>query len=159
MAPYASWAQVAEVVKGERRLKDLLLPKTETAEAHPFFDQRSAVAARVVDASLTKAGYETPLDSITDVALQNAYIGILVGLLTEGNSNREPWMDLLYRSGLAYLAKIEKGTPVLGVTADSSSTIDLVLFGAESSPVFDDADAYAEVHSVFANLGRRPWGW
>lgn len=156
MPPYVTWAQTAEIVKGEKRLKEILLPKTETADVHPFFDKMVATASRIIDAALEKAGYSTPLDEITDLALQNAAVGIVVGLITEANDTRAPWMDALYKSGMAYLFRVEKGTPVKGADEDATATMDLVLSNGSDAAVFDGADADAEIHGVFADLGSGP---
>jgi len=160
---YGSWDEVAEAVQGEQRLKDMLLPRIETAEDHPFFDQQAAVADRRADVELEQAGYETPLADASDPLFKNAWIGLLVGLLTEGSSNREPFEDALHKSALDYFKRLGKGTvTVLGADVDETPVNSSLMIGsnANANPTFDYESGDAEILGVFSGLGAGPGrGW
>jgi hypothetical protein len=156
--PYVTWSEVASAVKGDKRLRDLLLPLTETADAHPFFDEQAAAASQIADAELERGGYAVPLDApLEDVQLRNAVIGVLIGLLTISNSNREAWMEKLEAAGYAWLAKIGDGeVTVIGASTDSTDEIAAgagTFHGTEiDDPVFDIGDPRASVLDVFPSL-------
>lgn len=155
--PYTTWEEVAEAVQGEQRLKDMLLPRVETAEEHPYFDQQLAIASRRADVALEVAGFTTPLASVTDPLLKNAIIGYLIGILTQSSSSREPFEQALFAAAEAYFAKMEKGgVTVLGVVEDEDSTEAALTMGGnfERESVFDFTQADAEILGVFASLGR-----
>jgi hypothetical protein len=157
--PYVTWEEVAAAVQGEERLRDMLLPRIETASVHPYFDQQVAVAQRLADVDLELAGYVVPLTSITDTLLRHAIIGLVVGLLTESSSSREQWQIDLYNAGLAYFKKVREGAPVGGLTVDDTPSTASILVGAgnnDLAPIFDYEQPNAEVLSVFAGLGAGP---
>mgnify|MGYP003423069955 CR=1 FL=1 len=159
---YVTWAEVAEAVQGEQRLKDILIPRVETAESHPFFDQQLAVAQRRADVELEQAGYDTPLASVDDPLLKNAIIGLLVGLLTESSSSREAFMDALHESALAYFKRLGKGTiTVLGADPDATPTAESLMVESHATAgAFDFETGDAEILGVFAGLGADPSrGW
>jgi hypothetical protein len=159
---YLTWDEVAEAVQGEERLQSMLLPRIETEDDHPFFDQQLAVAQRRADVELEQAGYEVPLDSVTDPLLKNAIIGLLVGLLTEASSGREPFMDALYKAALEYFKRLGKGTiTVLGAEVDDTPETESLMLGTTPDrPVFDySGGADAEILHVLAPLGSGRAGW
>lgn len=158
--PYLSWEFIAQFVQGEKRLReDVLLGHGETAESHPFFDEKAAAADRFANKQFRKAGYDTPLDEIRDKDVKNALAGYYVGLFTETLSSREPWMETAYKTGKAYLESIGKGE----ITLDEAELSDEPTGTGRSEsrlvdePVFDLTDPYAAAHGVFREL-RAPRG-
>jgi hypothetical protein len=94
---------------------------------------------------------------LEDVQLRNAVIGVLIGLLTISNSNREAWMEKLEAAGYAWLAKIGDGeVTVIGASTDSTDEIAAgagTFHGTEiDDPVFDIGDPRASVLDVFPSL-------
>lgn len=161
--PYVTWDEVANDVQGEDRLKEILLPRIEDADSHPFFDQKLAAAMRYADVAMENGGLETPPPEPYDPLFKRAVSGILVGFLTEGSSKREGFEQGLWESGVAYFAKVEEGTAsVLGAEDESPAASSLLLgFSADRSNVFDYDDPESEISGVFAPLGHRSsrFGW
>jgi hypothetical protein len=162
--PYTTWAEVADKVDGEKLLKALLLPQVETAEDHPYFDDQVTVADRLINVELERAGYVWPLgEPLEDAALRRAAAGIVVGLISEGKSNRQKYMEELYKAGMKYITRIGNSeVKVLGAEVAGASDGDLFMGGSSvDEPVFDIGDPYARAHDVFADLSmptrRRTW--
>jgi hypothetical protein len=163
--PYTTWAEVADKVDGEKLLKALLIPQVETAEDHPYFDDQVAVADRLINVELERAGYIWPLpdEPLEDAALRRAAAGIVVGLISEGKSNRQPYMGELHKMGMKYITRIGDGeVKVLGAEVAGASDDDLFMGGSSvDEAVFDIGDPYAKAHDVFADLSmptrRRTW--
>jgi phage gp36-like protein len=153
--PYLTWQYMAAFVEGEKRLKDDIVRRGQTAENHPFFDEKEEVVAELVDAAVAAAGYETPLAELPPV-LKDAAAGILVGLLAETSSSREPWIDTVHKAGMAYLESVKAGEVVI-VDADlADEPIDGVAapYGRfVDTAIFDTADPDAAAHHIFPPLG------
>lgn len=160
---YTTFAEVADKVGGVPRLVgDVMVGHAdETEESHPFFDSQAEVADREVDIALAQGGYETPLTTpLTDAKLKNAHLGVLLGLLSETSSSREEWMIDLEEAGREYLAQIAArqvtvvGGEVVAEEADGG------IFGQlDETPLFAIGDPYADVNSVYGNLGPGPRSW
>jgi hypothetical protein len=162
--PYVTWAEVAEEVQGEQRLKDMLLPRVETASVHPYFDQKLEVAEGLANSALRAAGYVTPLAAVTDALFRESLIGVLIGYLTNSSSSREQWEIDRHNAGLAYFKALAKGDYVVeGAETDTdvNDSTSLILGGGSPEPaIFDYTEGTAETLSVFADLGRGPgFGW
>jgi hypothetical protein len=161
--PYATWAKVADEMS-EPRLKDMLLPHVETADSHPYFDQKSEAVDGIANAALRKAGYVTPLAVVTDGLFRESYIGVLIGLLANTSSSREGWEVDRYNAGMVYFKALAKGEyTVEGAETDTDvddSTSLILGSGSPEPAIFDYTDGTAETLGVFADLGRGPgYGW
>lgn len=157
---YVTWTEFADALQGEDRVKRMHPKlKTETADAHPFFSSQLAIAARRADVELEQAGYEIPLASISDPLLKNAIIGLLVSVITETSSSREPFADSLASSADAYFKRLGKGTiTVLGATEDDTPQMGALMIGsAMDTPVFDVGGEAEHVFARFGPFGDR-WG-
>jgi hypothetical protein len=160
--PYITWQKFAAAVQGEDRMKAMHAElATETAEVHPFFDSQLAIVERRVDVELEQAGYATPLDAVTDPLLENAIVGLLVGVLTASLSNREQFHADLHAGALDYFKRLGKGTiTVLGATADTTPTADALMMGSTpEQAVFDNYAGDAEIAGILAPLGRVGGYW
>lgn len=161
---YQTFAEVANAVGGEKRLlNDVYVGHAdETAESHPYFDMHAATADRDVDIALDAGGYEYPLPSLTDPKLRNAWLGIVIGYLSQASSDREQWMKDLEAAGRADLAAIASGQlKVLGATeADDTEEADLAIMGQLpiNSPFALD-DPWSDVNRVYGSLGPSPRRW
>lgn len=153
---YVTWTEFADALQGEARMK-ALNPKLaqETSETHPFFTSQLAIASRRADLALDAAGFVTPLESVDDPLLRNAIIGLLAHVLTETSSSREPFVDALRLSALAYFKDLAAGSiTVIGATEDETpENVSLVMGTGHDAPVFDVGGSSDR---VFARLG--PWG-
>ena len=161
-----TFAEVANAVGGAKRLvQDVYVGhEDETAESHPYFDMHAATADRDVDIALTAGGYETPLASMTDPKLRNAWLGIAIGYLSQASSDREEWMKDLEAAGVAFLARIanrEDGITIIGaVEADETVDASGAIFGQVPDGLFALDDPYSSVNTVYEYLGpgpRRRW--
>lgn len=157
---YIEWADVAEVVEGEKRLQTILLPHVETEDEHPHFDEHVEVAQGMIDSALHAGGYTTPLaEPLADTVLKRAGIGVVVGLITQAKSNREPWMDRLEQFGLKHLKKIEKGeAQVIGadVLDSGDEAFEEAIYGTKADvPTFDSVLPDVGINDVFADLDLR----
>lgn len=160
--PYNTFAETAAAVGGVQRLTSTVMVghEDETLESHPFFDDKVLVADQEVDTALDSAGYETPLDSITDAKLKNAHLGVLLGLLSETSSAREQWMIDLEASGRAYLAQIAARQVAVIGAEPLAEEADGGIFGQlDETPLFAIGDPSADVNSVYADLGPGPRSW
>lgn len=160
--PYVTWEEVAADVQGEDRLKAMLLPRIEDADEHPFFDQKLAAASRYADVAMERAGLATPAEPPYDPLFKRAVSGILVGMLTEGSSKREPFEQTLWESGVAYFEQVEAGdTSVLGAEAEPTTAAQSLLLGpnGERANIFDYESGHAEIEDVFSPLGSSRFGW
>ncbi len=154
--PYVSWEEVADAVQGEDRLLELLAGHDDDPEG--WFDHQLAVVQRFTDVALEKAGYVTPMTSITDTLLRHAIIGKLVGLITESSSSREPFIDDLVKGADLYFKELKKGdASVLGAVADTPAADSLIISNMAEPAIFDGPDS--EASHVFAPLGRFYGGW
>lgn len=155
---YTTWERVAAKVEGEERLIDLLLPNVEDANDHPFFDDQLAAASGMLNNELARAGYEFPLVTVNghleDVTLENALIGVLIGLIKQTSSNREPWIDKYAEWGNRYIRQIGDGEIIVsGAEADETEDTTGVIAGSfADTPVFDTEDPYDGAGAVFSDL-------
>jgi hypothetical protein len=158
-----TFAEVADAVGGVKRLvHDVYVGhEDETVDAHPYFDMHAATADRDVDIALNAGGYETPLSSMTDPKLRNAWLGIVIGYLSQASSDREEWMKALEAAGIAFLARIanrEDGITVIGaIEADETVDASGAIFGQQDgSRLFALDDPWSSVNTVYENLGPGP---
>lgn len=132
----------------------------DTADVHPAYDKHVATAIDISEAELRRGGYVTPLDvPLQDLALQRAMIAILIDVATKTSSSRESWVDEFAKWGRGYLSRIGDGEITIeGVALGGSGAAESGgVLGAHFREryAFDLDDPYAEVNSVFADLG--PW--
>lgn len=156
-----SFAAVADAVGGDKRLVQSVYVghQDETADNHPYFDDMAAIADRDVNLALESGGYEYPLVSLTDVKLRNAWLGIVIGYLSQASSDREQWMKDLEAAGRADLAAIaSRELKILGaIEADESEDASMSIFGQQDETrLFAVGDPFSSVNSVFSNLGPGP---
>ncbi len=158
---YLTFAEVAKEVKGTKRLLEILAGTGDTADVHPYFDSKAAETDATVNAALEQGGYVTPLAvPLTDGPLRNAWLGLMLHALLQTDSGKEAWVEKLYAAALAHLAKISnrEGITVIGAAEDEESGVASVIGTFEEEAVFDLGDPYAQVHDVYADLGRpRRW--
>lgn len=152
--PYVTWAEVAGKVGGEKRLVEVVLAgHDDTADDHPFFDETAAVVDRLVDTALAKAGYEIPLEELTDPLLRDAWIGLFVGKATEASSSRERWMELHEASAKEYLDQLKGGELSVVGAEEEADTSAQIVGSYEDESVFDSPT----YDYVFGSLGPPPW--
>lgn len=157
--PYVTYAYVAEQVDGEKRLRELLeghpTDLAATAEGpRPFFDEQEANAEREVNNKLRRAGIVVPLTGTIDPIIQRATAAITVDLISQTDSNREPWIDRWATWARGYLDTIADGeSDVLGAEETPIPFDDSEIEGTLlDAPIFDSLDPRARVTSVFRML-------
>lgn len=152
---------MAQLVEGEKRLKEEFVRRGETADQHPFFDFKSAAVDRIADNEFRRAGYATPIENLTDEAALNAIGGVMVGLMTDMISNRTDFMVNAYNEGMKYLKRVGDGEIKLEIDEIETEPDEEQNASAEGyradEAVFDDADPYALGAGVFPPL-RAPRG-
>lgn len=168
---YFTWADVAGVVKGEKRLRELLAPSQDTSADHPEFDRFYQIAVDVTEPELQNAGYDVPLPTpLVDAALRNAMIGIFLGSMTEGKGEVEPWIETLYGRGMKWVQRIGAGdVTVKGAAASPAGPVNdvsaasRISFNAPTVFRFDTDDDESVVNDLFgdfeAGRRRRRSGW
>lgn len=163
--PYFTWADVVSVAKGEKVLRELLAPSTDTSADHPVFDEHYETAVSIAEAELGRAGVQLPLPTpLQDAALRNAMIGVFLGNVTAGKSDREPWLDKLEAMGLKWLKRIGDGDLIIKGAASedggvsSMTTAGRIGFNAPAHYSFDRDDDNAPINEVFSDLDPGPIG-
>lgn len=114
--PYVTFAETREILTVSR-MKEVLAGHSADLDAvrddgasHPFFDQTLLAVQKDIDDGLDNAGYAVPVDSSQDSRFRLAVIHRLVDFLTKGNSNREPWCEMLAKAADEYFDEIKAGT-------------------------------------------------
>lgn len=160
---YVDWDDFVDVLKGEKRLKELLLPHVETAEAHPFLDKAILYATQFANGKLKLAGVETPLaEPLSDEVLKSAIIGVAIDEITRGDGSRAAQHDKLAAAAYKYFKDLIEGkAEVVGGEPESdASNYPQIVATDPDDPKFDFENPYSEGSSVFGSLpppGFRRW--
>jgi hypothetical protein len=159
--PYVTWSEAEEYALGPTRFRDeVMAGHVDTAQSHPFFDRQLRAVEIEVDQALDAGGYDHPLDTpITDEALRNAILGLLIGKLTATNSSKQQWMRDVETAGKALLSQIRAGEwAVVGAVEDDAASEESTGIGmidsmyGDDAPQFDIGNPYATTHDVFRPL-------
>lgn len=92
---------------------EILTRSGDTAEAHPNFDRKQAIADRIVNNKLAAAGIVVPLEEPIDEAIRSCALAFFYDAMTKTTASREPWVETYAAWANEYLDGVIAGTNIV----------------------------------------------